>query len=111
MRTALLSLAFLFSVDAYACPMADAAAYAEAAAAVQSADGTKAAFTVTGLTCTSTSGQVASALKGIDGVYAAAVDYQTGEAVVSFDAGKTDTAALLAAITETGYAAEQKQES
>ena len=111
MRTALLSLAFLFSVDAYACPMADAAAYATAAAEVQSADGIKAAFNVTGLTCTSTSAQVVTALKEVDGVYAAAVDYQTGEAVVSFDDKKTDTAALLAAISKTGYAAEQKQES
>ena len=111
MRTALLSLALLFSVDAYACPMADAAAYAAAAAEVQSTDGSKAAFTVTGLTCNSTSGKVATALKGIDGVFAAAVDYQTGEAVVAFDGDKTNTSALLAAITETGYTAEQKQES
>ncbi|MFT5683874.1 MAG: mercuric ion binding protein [Myxococcota bacterium] len=111
MRTALLSLALLFSVDAYACPMADAASYSTAAAAVQSADGTKAAFAVTGLTCTSTSAQVTAALEGIEGVTAAAVDYQTGEAVVSFDSAKTSTDALLAAITETGYAAEKKQES
>lgn len=111
MRTALFSLALLFSVDAYACPMADAAAYATAAAEVQSTDGAKAAFAVAGLTCTSTSAKVTTALKDIEGVLAAAVDYQTGEAVVAFDSQKTDTATLLAAITETGFTAEQKQES
>ena len=58
-----------------------------------------------------TSAKVATALKGVDGVLAAAVDYQTGEAVVAFDGQKTDAAALLAAITETGYTAEPKQES
>lgn len=111
MRTALFSLALLFSVDAYACPMADAAAYATAAAEVQSTEGAKAAFAVTGLTCNSTSGKVATALKEIEGVLAAAVDYQTGEAVVAFDNQKTDAAKLLAAITETGFTAEPKQDS
>ncbi|MDG1478032.1 MAG: heavy metal-associated domain-containing protein [Myxococcota bacterium] len=111
MRTALLAIALLFSVDATACPMADAAAYATAAAEVQGADGMKTAFTVAGLTCTSTSAQVADALKGVEGVLAAAVDYQTGEAVVAFDNAKTNPDALLAAISQTGYAAEKKQDS
>ena len=111
MRTALIALALFISADAMACPMADAAAYAAAAAEVQSTDGAKAAFAVAGLTCNSTSAKVATALKGVEGVLAAAVDYQSGEAVVAFDSKKTDTAALLAVITETGYAAEQKQES
>ena len=97
--------------DATACPMADAAAYATAAAEVQGADGMKTAFTVAGLTCTSTSAQVADALKGVEGVLAAAVDYQTGEAVVAFDNAKTNPEALLAAISKTGYAAEKKQDS
>jgi copper chaperone len=111
MRTAILSLAFLFSVDAYACPMADAAAYSAAAAAVQSAEGAKATFQISGLTCGSCSEKVTTVLKGIDGVLAAAVDYQSGEAVVAFDEAKTTPDALLAAITQTGYAAEKKQES
>ena len=111
MRTALFSLALLFSVDAYACPMSDAAAYASAAAEVQNTDGAKVAFAVTGLTCNMTSAKVATALKEVDGVLAAAVDYQTGEAVVAFDNQKTDTAALLAAITGTGYSAEAKTDS
>jgi len=110
MRAALLSLALLFSVDAFACPMEDATAYATEAAAVQSADGTKAAFQLTGMTCGSCSQKVTTALKEIDGVLAAAVDYQTGNAVVSFDGSKTNTVAMIAAITEAGFAAETKQE-
>ena len=111
MRTALISLALLFSVDAYACPMADAAAYATAAAEVQNSDGVKASFQIAGLTCGSCSDKVTTALQGVEGVLAAAVDYQSGEAVISFDDKKTTADALLAAIVETGYAAEPKQES
>lgn len=100
------ALAFAFATPAMACPMADAAAYTEAAQAVQASAGTKASFKVEGMTCGSCSSKVSEALKAVDGVEAVAVDYQTGETQVSYDAEKTDAAKLLAAIKATGYAAQ-----
>ena len=38
---------------------------------------------------------------------ASAVDYQTGEARVAYDAKKTDEKAILAAISGTGFKAKQ----
>lgn len=100
-----LGAAMLFSAPADACPMADAAEYAAAAEQVEAADGTKASFKVDGMTCGSCSSKVIAALTAVDGVHAAAVDYQTGEAKVAFDATKTDAASLKKVIEETGYAA------
>ena len=109
MRTLLLSAVFLFSVDAFACPMADAAAYQEARQAVQATDGAHIAFKVDGLTCGDCSTKVVDALKAVSGVHAAAVDYQTGEALVSIDASQTDADALLAVISGLGYTAVQAE--
>lgn len=105
MRTLFLSVALLFSVDAFACPMADAAAYQTALQEVQASEGTQLAFKVDGMHCGDCSNKVVTALKGIDGVKAAAVDYQTGETLVSIDSSKTNADALLAAITEIGFQA------
>lgn len=105
MRTLFLSVALLFSVDAFACPMADAAAYQAALQEVKATEGTQVAFKVDGMHCGDCSTKVVTALKGVDGVNAAAVDYQTGEAIVSIDASKTNADALLAAITEIGFQA------
>jgi len=105
MRALFLSVALLFSVDAFACPMADAAAYQTALQEVKATEGTQLAFKVDGMHCGDCSNKVIAALKGVDGVKAAAVDYQTGEAIVSIDAEKTNADALLAAISELGYAA------
>ncbi len=100
------ALAFAFATPAMACPMADAAAYAEAAKTVQASAGAKATFKVEGMSCGDCSTKVTEALKAIDGVEAVAVDYQTGEAQIAFDAEKTDADKLLAAIKATGYAAQ-----
>lgn len=100
------ALAFAFATPAMACPMADAAAYTEAAQAVQASAGAKATFKVEGMSCGDCSTKVTAALKAIDGVEAVAVDYQTGEAQIAFDAGKTDAEKLLAAIQSTGFAAQ-----
>ena len=89
-----------------ACPMADAQAAAEAKAKVEAAEGTKVSFKVDGMTCGDCSSKVTSALEAIDGVYAAAVDYQKGTAMIAFDAEKVDADALKKAIVETGYKAE-----
>ena len=105
MRTLLLALALFVSVDAYACPMADAAAYQTARKEVTATAGSHLAFKVDGLTCGDCSDKVTAALKGIEGVKAAAVDYQTGETVVSIDESKTNADALVKAIADLGYTA------
>jgi copper chaperone len=88
-----------------ACPMQDAAAYASAVEKVKSADGEKVVLKVEGLSCGDCSSKVATALKKIDGVTEAAVDYQTGEAQIAFDKEKTNSEALLKVIADTGYTA------
>ena len=96
-----------FNVPADACPMADAAAYKAAAQQVKATKGTHVAFNVTGMSCGDCSEKINTAIKAIDGVMASAVDYQTGEARVAFDAKKTDEAAILAAIHGTGFKAKK----
>lgn len=103
MRALFLSVALLFSVDAFACPMADAAAYQTARQEVKNTDGEQLAFTLEGMSTGGCSAKVVDAIKAIDGVNAAAVDYQTGEAVVSINADKTSADAVLAAIVAVGY--------
>lgn len=98
-----LLLALNLSSDAQACAMQDAQAAADAKAKVEAAEGTKAAFKVDGMTCGSCSEKVTAALRGIEGVHAAAVDYQTGTAHVAYDPAKTDSEKLLAAINGTGF--------
>lgn len=107
MRALILGLALLFSVEAYACPMADAAAYQTAKKEVTATAGDHLAFKVDGLTCGDCSTKVATALKGIEGVKAAAVDYQTGETVVSIDGSKTNADALVKVIADLGYTAQK----
>lgn len=107
MRTLFLAFALFLSVDAYACPMADASAYQAARKEVTATVGSHLAFSVDGLTCGDCSDKVTAALKGIDGVKAAAVDYQTGETVVSIDATKTNADALVKVIAGLGYTAQK----
>jgi len=108
-RIALAALALSLAVPADACPMADAAAFAEAAAEVESAEGTKVSFTVDGMSCGSCSTKVVEALNKLDGVFAAAVDYQSGKAVIAYDDKKTNADSLLKAIADTGFEAKPKQ--
>ena len=68
-------------------------------------EGERAAFTVEGMKCGRCSAKVVAALKAVDGVKGATVDHATGKAQVVFQADKTNSALLLAAITATGYAA------
>ena len=96
----------VISSTALACPAADAAKYAAAAETVDQTTGTKASFMVAGLTCGSCSEKVTAALDKIEGVLAAAVDYQTGEAKVAFDAEKTSPKKLMAAIKASGFEVE-----
>ncbi len=106
MLTALLGLSLL-SQPVHACKMMDAAAYQEAAAEVKATEGTQIAFSVEGLTCGDCSTKVTKALTEVEGVLAAAVDYQSGEALIAFDSSKTSAEALLKVIEKTGYAAKK----
>lgn len=109
MHKFLLGAALLFAAPALACPMADAAAYQDAAAKVQAAAGTKVSLSVDGLTCGSCSETVAKALSALPGVAAAAVDYQSGRAEIAYDASKVKVESLIAEIKKAGYAARLKQ--
>lgn len=106
-RSLAFAAALLMSSSALACPMADAAAFTEAAAKVEQASGKKATFAVTGMHCGSCSDKVSKALIAVPGVTAAAVDYQTGKVVVAYDDQKANTQAMLDAITKSGFKAEQ----
>lgn len=92
-----------YSVDANACPMADAAAYKADAEAVQKAEGTKASFKLDGMTCGSCSDKVKASLKGLEGVILAAVDYQTGAVEIAFDNKKIDMKTLEKTLVDSGY--------
>lgn len=104
-RTAAIALALLAAPPALACKMADAQAYAAAAETVKQAEGAKATFSVDGMHCGDCSNKITTALTAVDGVLAAAVDYQSGETVVAFDTSKTNADALLSAIKGSGFKA------
>lgn len=110
-RTLVAASLLAFATPAFACPMADAAAFAKAAERVEATDGSKAVFMVKGMHCGDCSDKVTAALKGVDGVKDAAVDYQTGKTVVVYESGKVEKKALLAAITGTGFEATEGTES
>lgn len=112
LRSAFVAAAILFATlssapAALACPMADAAAFSTAQAEVQAATGTKVALTVEGMHCGDCSTKVSAALKGIDGVVAVAVDYQTGRTEIAYDAKKVTLDAMLKAVTDTGFKAQK----
>src|SRR5205809_3118904 len=65
----------------------------------------QAALSVEGMDCASCVAHVEKAARGVEGVVAARVNLARGRAVVEFDAGKTDAAAVAAAITASGYPA------
>ena len=101
---ALLGTLFV-ATPAVACPMADAAAYQEAAAAVDAAKGTKLVLAVQGMTCGDCSEKLAKMVMAVEGVAKAAFDYQTGEAKIAFSDAKTSPEALLKLIEDAGYTA------
>jgi copper chaperone CopZ len=92
-----------YSVDAWACPMADAAVYKTDAEAVQKAEGKKASFKLEGMTCGSCSDKVKASISELDGVILAAVDYQTGAVEIAFDEKKTSLKKLEEKLIGTGY--------
>jgi len=84
-----------------ACKLEDAPAPVD----LSKLQGDRASFTVTGMKCGKCSSKVVVALNAVAGVKGSAVDHATGKAQVVFEGGKTDSAALLAAINSTGYTA------
>ncbi len=60
-------------------------------------------FTVKGMTCDNCVNSVTKALKGVEGVRAANVSLADERAQVTYDAEKTSTEALKAAVKEAGY--------
>ncbi len=79
---------------------------------ISAAPGTHVALDVTGMKCGACSKKVTAALKAIEGIHAVAVDHETGKAEVAFDEAKTNTDAMIAAITQlsfTAKVAESKQ--
>jgi copper chaperone CopZ len=111
MRHFLLAATFAFATPALACPMADAAAFADAAEQVKAAAGTKVTLQVDGMHCGDCSEKIATALKGLTGVNAAASDYQTGRTEVAYDAAKADVKAILAAIEKLGFKAKLAEQT
>ena len=73
-KTFLMALVLGFSTlnSADACPMADAAAFQEAAAKVAATEGAHASIVIDGMTCGSCSTKVSTHLDGVDGVLASA---------------------------------------
>lgn len=104
-RTVLMALTLGFATlqTADACPMADAAAFQEAAAKVAATEGAHASFMLDGMTCGSCSDKVVKHLNAVDGVLASAVDYQTGKVEVAYDEKKIDATKLETELVNTGY--------
>ena len=111
MLRALVLSSLLFSSSAFACPMADAAAFAKAAEAVQQSEGEKATFKLEGLTCGSCSDKVSAALKEVKGIILSAVDYQSGRVEIAYAKGKTDVKSLEKVLVSTGYKIIEKPQS
>lgn len=105
MRTLLLGAAFVLATPAFACPMADAAAFQAAADTVQTAQGAKIVLSVEGMHCGSCAQKITAKLSALPGVTAVAVDHQTGSAQVAYDPSKVKPEALVEAVKAAGYKA------
>ena len=110
-RYVFLAAGLFYAQSAIACPMADAAAFAEAAAKVAQVEGTKATYKIEGMTCGSCSEKVATVVNAVEGVLLSAVDYQTGRIEIAFDSQKTNLAKLEAALAGTGHKITEKPQA
>ncbi|MFZ5479961.1 MAG: heavy-metal-associated domain-containing protein [Myxococcota bacterium] len=66
-------------------------------------EGTKVTLAVNGMKCGSCADKIKTALMGVEGVKGANVDATTGKAEISYDAKKTSTDKLVAAVAGTGH--------
>ena len=113
MRTSsiLLTIGLLFSGTALACPgvencNSDACSMIPSPPPMEdNLEGTTMNFTVEGLRCGNCSAKVMNKLNEIEGVAGSHVDHATGTGSVVFNDDLTTAEALLAAVTELGYAA------
>ena len=103
LRAFFLGMLLLGSSAAIACPMADKAEFESKAKVVKESKGAKTSFVLTGMTCGGCSSKVYDALKKVDGVIAAAVDYQSGRVEVAFQSKKTNRAKLQKILETIGY--------
>jgi len=93
----------VFASNADACPMADKAAFEAAAEVVVKTDGSKATFVLSGMSGGVCSEKVTSSLKGVDGILASAVDYQSGRVELAYDAKKTSLQKIESTLKDTGF--------
>ena len=61
------------------------------------------ALKVKGMTCGGCANEIRNALLKVEGVYDAAVDFESGVAKVQFDGAKLDAAKISAAIVKAGF--------
>ena len=90
------------------CTMANPGAEADAAeveAAKAEPTATTVNLSLSGMKCGACSAKVTTALEGVEGVTAAAVDHTEGSAEVVLSPGSTTPEALIAVLTELGYEA------
>ncbi len=95
--------------DSAHCTMQDPAEAAADQAEVDSAKVEETATTVklavAGMKCGACGNKITTALEGVEGVTAAAVDHVNGTAEVVFEAGSTSADALLAVVVDLGFQA------
>ena len=64
---------------------------------------------ISGMTCGHCVRSVTQALEGVDGVKSAQVDLTAGQARVDYDETETSPDALVSAVADEGYSAEETQ--
>ena len=64
---------------------------------------------ISGMTCGHCVRSVTKALEGVEGVKSAQVDLTAGQARVDYDEAETNPGALVGAVTDEGYSAEETQ--
>jgi copper chaperone CopZ len=62
-------------------------------------------ISIEGMTCTGCENTICTSVEKIPGVKAVTASHTDGKAIVEFDAGKVDTAAIKAAVDAAGYRA------
>ncbi|MFQ5347323.1 MAG: heavy-metal-associated domain-containing protein [Rhodothalassiaceae bacterium] len=104
MRKTLTILRFLLLAFAFVAGGVRAPAHADSGASVTAAEKTV-VLAIDNMTCPTCPITVRHAIKGVDGVISAEVDFAAGTATVVFDPEKTDIATIAAASTNAGYPA------
>ena len=72
--------------------------------------GTQIRLKITGMTCSACSATLEGVLKAVPGVNRVAISLTTGDAVVEVEHGRTRAEALIAAVEDAGFEAEEVKE-